>query len=152
MWRRWRWAAWSARAARCLWVSASITELSAARSRRQSLRRESSALRVSDDRNKCSNKPLRLLMIFREMLCWLKLQEPKEDVESQKRTEKNNQVVLRAQIDKTQHIKNQLDNPCAPFSKNAAKWENKLQEWKVFPGDTKKWCAQLRYACCCPGL
>lgn len=49
MWRRWWWAAWSARAPRCRWASANITKLSAARSRLQSFQPESSALTVSDD-------------------------------------------------------------------------------------------------------
>lgn len=46
-WQRWWWAAWSARAARCLWASASITKPSAVRRRRPGLQQESSALRVS---------------------------------------------------------------------------------------------------------
>lgn len=46
-WQTWWWAAWSAWETRCLWVSASITKLSAVRKRQQSLQREWSAPRVS---------------------------------------------------------------------------------------------------------
>lgn len=57
MWRRWWWAAWSARAPRCRWASANITKLSAARSRLQSFQPESSALTVSDD-HRCFKQTL----------------------------------------------------------------------------------------------